>query len=74
MNIGDAVVLKNEARVIYGPNKPDDVVPAGTKGVILYLPEHDDPDSNWIGVTWAVGDRRLGVEVREDEVTLASPR
>ena len=69
MRVGQKVQIKHEARVMYGPAKPDDVVPAGTLGVVSYLPE-EETDAGWVGVTWDVNGSTIGVEVREDEVTL----
>ena len=66
MKVGDTVRLRREVRVNYG-YVDDDVVLANSLGVVSYLPDEDDDDRGWVGVTWTGG---LGLEVRTDEVDL----
>lgn len=71
--VGTMVRLKKEARVTYGENKLDDVVPAGALGIVHYRPKDDDHDAHFdIGVAWRnplFPDKILhGIEVLESEV------
>ena len=67
VKVGDTVRLRREVRVTYGPASPDDLIQANSLGVVSYLPDEDDDDRGWVGVTWTGG---LGLEVRTDEVDL----
>lgn len=66
VKVGDTVRVDHEVRVNYG-YVDDDVVLANSLGVVSYVPDEEDDDRGWVGVTWAGG---LDLAVRTDEVGL----
>lgn len=72
IHIGSTVQTKHEVRVHYGKHRPETVIPAGSIGTVKYRPQNEDPAAfHNLGVSWKLPDgSRVGVEVREEEVTL----
>lgn len=73
--VGTQVRCKKEVRVTYGVTKPDDVVAAGSMGVVQYRPKDEDPGASFeIGVTWLRADATTcGIEVNECDVEVLTP-
>lgn len=68
-NAGDKVMCIQEVRIQYGGALPDDVVPEGTYGEVVYFPKEDDSDAyNDLGVRWHLIHGPRTVEVRVEDV------
>jgi hypothetical protein len=75
IEIGTQVRLTREFKLSYGPDKPEEVLPAGSLGIVQYRPKDEDPSASFdIGVTWLTTDlRTTGIEVAESDVEVLPP-